>query len=152
MRKCQRRFAPLTIGLWPGFVAGDLVDVAIETALGDRLGSPIHKGPTGVLAGEHRPIDGVGREGLVYAPADGIWHTRRVIGDVIRHLLELTRDGVPCARGTKMVEIIHEDRARRSSAVWAKGRVASRKACWRPYNASSMRRYRAVRLADLSPM
>jgi xanthine dehydrogenase accessory factor len=122
--ECQRRFAPLTIGLGPGFIAGDSVDVAIETAWGDRLGSLINNGPTGVLAGEPQPIDGVGRERLVYAPADGIWHTRRAIGDVVEAakligwigetpivaplsgvLRGLTRDGVPCARGTKIVEV-----------------------------------------------
>ena len=36
MPEGQRRLAPLTIGLGPNFVAGENVDLAIETSWGDR--------------------------------------------------------------------------------------------------------------------
>ena len=115
--ECQQGLARLTIGLGPGFVATETVDIAIETAWGDRLGAIITAGPTSVLAGEPKPIDGVGRERVVYAPSDGIWHTRRSIGDAIDKgqlvgwqgetpvfapltgiLCGVTRNDVPCAR------------------------------------------------------
>jgi xanthine dehydrogenase accessory factor len=57
----QRGMAPLTIGLGPNFVAGDTVDLAIETSYGDRLGAVIEAGPTLPLAGERRELGGAGR-------------------------------------------------------------------------------------------
>jgi xanthine dehydrogenase accessory factor len=36
--ECQRGIAPLAIGLGANFLAGENVDVAIETMWGDRLG------------------------------------------------------------------------------------------------------------------
>ena len=120
----QRGLAPLVIGLGPGFVAGQTVDVAIETAWGDELGHVITNGSPRALAGEPRSIEGVGRDRNVYAPTDGIWHTRRNIGDAVKGgqlvgwmgetpifaplnglLRGLTRDGVPCTRDTKIVEV-----------------------------------------------
>jgi xanthine dehydrogenase accessory factor len=120
----QRRLAPLVIGLGPGFVAGETVDMAVETAWGDELGRVITDGTPCALAGEPRPIEGVGRDRNVYAPTDGIWHTRRNIGDAVKAgmlvgwmretpvlapldglLRGVTRDGVPCAQGTKIVEV-----------------------------------------------
>ena len=120
----QCGLARLVIGLGPGFVAGDNVDLAVETAWGDRLGALVEAGPTLPLAGEPRPIGGVGRERLAYAPAEGIWRTHLRIGDPVAAdqvvgnvaavpvaaslggvLRGLTRDGVPVARGTKIVEV-----------------------------------------------
>lgn len=40
----QRGLAPLVVGLGPGFVAGETVDLAIETSWGDRLGEFIRNG------------------------------------------------------------------------------------------------------------
>ena len=67
----QRGIAPLTIGLGPNFVAGETVDLAIETMWGDRLGAVIAVGATLPLGGEPRPIGGVGRARFVYAPEAG---------------------------------------------------------------------------------
>jgi xanthine dehydrogenase accessory factor len=63
----QRGLAPMTIGLGPNFVAGETVDLAIETMWGDQLGAIIETGATLPLAGEPRPIGGVGRARFVYA-------------------------------------------------------------------------------------
>jgi xanthine dehydrogenase accessory factor len=120
----QQGLAPLTIGLGPGFVAGATVDVAIETAWGDHLGRVITNGPTSALTGEPKLINGIGRKRIAYAPGDGIWHTRRNIGDCVGAgkligwlsetpvvapltglLRGVTRDGVPCRQGTKIVEV-----------------------------------------------
>jgi xanthine dehydrogenase accessory factor len=122
--ECHRGLAPLTIGLGPGFIAIETVDMVIETAWGDQLGRVIACGSPSPLAGEPQSIEGIGRERLVYAPCDGIWHTRRSIGDVVDAgrligwvgevpimspltgtLRGITRDGVPCPQGTKIIEV-----------------------------------------------
>ena len=120
----QRGLAPLTIGLGPGFVAGENVDLAIETGWGADLGRVIEHGPTRDLAGEPRAIDGVARERYVYAPAAGTFRTDLRIGGRVRAnevvayvdqtpllapidgaLRGLTRDGVPVAERTKVIEV-----------------------------------------------
>jgi xanthine dehydrogenase accessory factor len=120
----QRGIAPLTIGLGPNFVAGDNVDLAIETSWGDNLGAVIEAGSTLPLAGEPRPIGGIGRARFVYAPIAGRFDTSARIGDrvgenavlasiagVALHapiagvLRGLTRDGVAVAARTKMIEV-----------------------------------------------
>ena len=113
-----------TIGLGPNFIAGDNVDIAIETAWGDSLGKVITNGPTLKLEGEPRPIAGAGRERNVYAHAPGEFRTSHSIGqrvkqgEVIGVLAErfitaplagcirgLTHTGVHVDAGTKIVEI-----------------------------------------------
>lgn len=64
--------APLTIGLGPNFVAGENVDIAIETGW-DKLGQIVWKGPTDPLAGEPREIEGHSRDRYIYAPVAGIF-------------------------------------------------------------------------------
>ena len=51
----QRDLAPLTIGLGPNFIAGENVDLAIETRWGDRLGDVIEAGPTLPLPASRDP-------------------------------------------------------------------------------------------------
>ena len=118
-----RGLAPLTIGLGPGFEVGRICDLAVETSWG-QLGAVIYDGAPLPLAGEPRAIDGHARERYVYAPFDGVFRTRRNIGDVIEAgqaiamvdntVLEapvggvvrgLTRDGVPVTVRTKVIEI-----------------------------------------------
>ena len=77
----QREMAPLTIDLGPNFVAGETVDLAIETMWGERLGAIIEVGSTLPLAGKPRPIGGVGRARFVYAPVSGRLETSARIGD-----------------------------------------------------------------------
>jgi len=77
----QRGMAPLTIGLGPNFVAGQTVDLAVETMWGERLGAIIEVGSTLPLAGKPRPIGGVGRARFVYAPVSGRLETSARIGD-----------------------------------------------------------------------
>src|SRR2546430_5413400 len=67
----MRGLAPLTIGLSPNFIAGEAVDLAIETKWGERLGEIVEAGATLPLAGEPRPIGGVGRARFIYAPQAG---------------------------------------------------------------------------------
>lgn len=123
-----RGLAPLTIGLGPGFVAGEQVDVAVETSW-DELGKVRWQGTNLPLAGEPREIAGYRRDRYVYAPCAGVWQTDRQIGELVaagEHVAwivcesgervgifapisgairGLTRDGVPVASGTKVLEI-----------------------------------------------
>jgi xanthine dehydrogenase accessory factor len=120
----QRGIAPLVIGLGPNFVAGENVDLAVETMWGDRLGEVIEAGSTLPLAGEPRPIGGVARERFVYAPEAGLFITSARIGDRVEEgavvatigevslhapiggvLRGLTRSGVNVTARTKVIEV-----------------------------------------------
>jgi len=120
----QRGLAPMTIGLGPNFVAGETVDLAIETMWGDQLGAVIETGAPLPLAGEPRPIGGVGRARFVYAPAAGRFVTGSRIGDRVEEgvvvatigqvalrapiggvLRGLTRSGVEVPVRTKVIEV-----------------------------------------------
>jgi xanthine dehydrogenase accessory factor len=120
----QRGLAPLTVGLGPNFIAGENIDVAIETMWGDRLGEIIEAGSTAALAGEPRPIAGVARERFVYAPEARRFITSVRIGDHVTAgevvakvgeislrapisgvLRGLTRSGVNVAVRTKVIEV-----------------------------------------------
>ena len=120
----QIGLAPLTIGLGPNVVAGETTDLAIETQWGESLGAVLRAGATRALGGEPRSFDGVGRERFVYAPVEGVLRTSASIaqrvraGEVVATIGEsslaapldgilrgLTHDGVPVARGAKVVEV-----------------------------------------------
>jgi xanthine dehydrogenase accessory factor len=120
----QRGLASLTIGLGPNFIAGQTVDLAIETMWGDRLGEVITAGETLPLGGEPRPIGGVGRARFIYAPEAGRFITGARIGDRVEEgaivatigslalrapiggvLRGLTRSGVEVAACTKVIEV-----------------------------------------------
>jgi len=79
----QRGLAPLTIGIGPNFVAGETVDFAIETSLGERMGAIIQSGATMALAGEPESLGGAGRERFIYAPIAGCVRTAARIGAVV---------------------------------------------------------------------
>lgn len=67
----QRGLVPLTIGLGPGFTAGEEVDLVVETAWGQQLGQVLYAGRAQALAGEPQAIEGLRRERCVYAPQAG---------------------------------------------------------------------------------
>ena len=120
----QLSLASLTIGLGPNFVAGENVDIAIETSWGDALGQVIYSGPTRPLQGEPRSLDGHTRDRYVYAPVAGLFRTTASIGDDVQQgqliawvdstplesplsgrLRGLTHAGVPVTKGTKVIEV-----------------------------------------------
>lgn len=118
----QRGLAALTIGLGPGFVAGETVDVVIETAWGEALGHRIQQGSATPLSGEPCILGGHGRDRYVYAPSAGEFQTSRAIGEMVAAgdtllgnttlvaplsgcMRGLTHHGVWVERGTKVIEI-----------------------------------------------
>jgi xanthine dehydrogenase accessory factor len=139
----QRELAGLTIGLGPNFVAGETVDLVVETSW-DDLGRVIDRGTSRPLAGEPRAIGGAARERYVYAPVEGMFRTTLHIGDAVRAgqgvarigetaltapidvvLRGLTHDRVPVAARTKVIEVDPRGLAAQISGIGERpGRIA----------------------------
>lgn len=79
----RRDMAPLTIALGPGFVAGQDVDVVVETKRGHRLGRIIREGSAIPNTGIPGVIGGYGAERVIHAQAAGIFQNVHKIGDVV---------------------------------------------------------------------
>jgi len=113
-----------TIGIGPGFAAGANVDVAVESAWGERMGAVIAEGPTLAFEGEPHPLGGSGRERFVYAPHAERFATGRRIGDPVQRgeivgalgrtalaaplagvLRGLAANGARVAEGGKIIEV-----------------------------------------------
>lgn len=79
----KRQMAPLTIGFGPGFVAGEDVDVVIETMRGHNLGRIITEGPA--LPDTKIPgnIAGYTKERVLRSPEAGVVYPVHRIGDVV---------------------------------------------------------------------
>jgi len=76
--------ACFTVGLGPGFVAGDTADVVIETNRGHDLGRTIHKGCAEPNTGVPGEILGVSRDRVVRSPAAGVFGDGVEIGSLVR--------------------------------------------------------------------
>lgn len=122
--EAQLHEAPLTIGLGPGFRAGQTTHLAIETSWGPTLGTVMEDGETEAYTGQPREVLGYGRERYSYAPAAGAWRTDLGIGQPVRagQLLGrvdtyelrsaihgvvrgITRDGVRVSPGAKVADV-----------------------------------------------
>lgn len=79
----RRGMAPVTIGLGPGFTAGEDVDAVIETQRGHRLGRVIYNGPAIPNTGVPGMIGGYARERVIHAPAPGVIRPLRQIADTV---------------------------------------------------------------------
>ena len=79
----SRNMAPLTIGLGPGFEAGNDVDLVIETLRGHNLGRVISSGCAAANTGIPGIIGGVGADRVIRAPAKGIIRCLHRIGDTV---------------------------------------------------------------------
>ena len=79
----DRRMAPKTIALGPGFTAGVDVDLVVETMRGHNLGRLLEEGAALPDTGVPGKIAGYGRERVVYAPAAGRLHVVCDIGTVV---------------------------------------------------------------------
>ena len=124
----SRERAPITVGLGPGFTAGENVDAVIETKRGHNLGRVLWTGTAAPNTGIPGVIGGYGKERVIHCPAEGILRNVRKItdtvsrGDVIAYvetdhgmipveatldgiLRGLIRDGYPVKVGFKMADI-----------------------------------------------
>lgn len=76
--------APVVIGIGPGFCAGRDCHAVIETLRGHYLGRAIYDGPAAENTNIPGYIGGFAGERVLRAPADGIFHTIREIGDMVK--------------------------------------------------------------------
>ena len=76
--------APITIGLGPGFCAGEDVDIVIETMRGHNLGRIIEKGYAMDNTGTPGVINGVSKERVIYSPVGGTISNKKEIGDIVK--------------------------------------------------------------------
>ncbi|SCI16129.1 selenium-dependent molybdenum cofactor biosynthesis protein YqeB [Romboutsia sp. 1001713B170207_170306_H8] len=79
----KKDMADLTIGLGPGFYAGENIDIAIETMRGHNLGRVIRNGRTIENTGIPGEINGVSKDRVVYSQAQGTIYTYCEIGDIV---------------------------------------------------------------------
>ncbi len=122
--EAQITLAPFTVGLGPGFIAGETVHAAVETGWNENLGQVLWRGAARPLEGEPQTIAGHARDRYVYAPAAGTFRTALRIGDMVSAgqevarirdavlcapidgiLRGLTHDGVPVAKKSKVIEV-----------------------------------------------
>ncbi len=84
-RNCgtTKDMAPITIGLGPGFTAGEDVDIVIETMRGHNLGRLIFEGKPMANTGTPGIIKGVGKERVIYSPCAGVVKNLSKIGDIV---------------------------------------------------------------------
>jgi xanthine dehydrogenase accessory factor len=116
-----KRLARLTIGLGPGFIAGETVDVAVET----DWRNPGRIFRAGAAPASPQAANGSGRERVLYAPGAGLFTSPCDIGDVVRRgeaigtigrravraplagrLRGLARSSQPVAAGAEIAEIV----------------------------------------------
>lgn len=67
----NRAMAPITVGLGPGFMAGEDVDAVVETMRGHHLGRVILQGAAIPNTGVPGVIAGYAAERVIHAPASG---------------------------------------------------------------------------------
>jgi xanthine dehydrogenase accessory factor len=79
-----RNEAAFVIGLGPGFIAGEDVHALIETQRGHDLGRILLSGAAAKNSGIPGDIGGFTKERILRAPADGIFISKKKIGDPVR--------------------------------------------------------------------
>jgi xanthine dehydrogenase accessory factor len=79
----NKKMAPVTIALGPGFNAGVDVDVVIETMRGHDLGKLIFKGFAIENTGIPGEIGGYSKERVIHSPCEGIIKNIKKIGDIV---------------------------------------------------------------------
>lgn len=91
----SRAMAKKTIGLGPGFLAGEDVDLVIETMRGHNLGRIIEKGMATPNTGVPGVIAGYGKERVLHAECAGRLYGKVKIGDTVEknQVIAVIRDG-----------------------------------------------------------
>lgn len=124
----NRKMAPITIALGPGFTAGEDVDAVIETMRGHSLGRVIYEGQAIANTGIPGMVGGFTKERVIHSPAAGVMKNISKITDTVRKgeviafieteteqipveatidglLRGLIRDGYPVTKGFKIADI-----------------------------------------------
>ena len=124
----NREMAPVTVGLGPGFTAGEDVDAVVETKRGHNLGRVLWCGTAAPNTGIPGVVGGFGKERVIHCPAKGILRNVKKITDTVSRgeviavvetetgmipveatldgiLRGLIRDGYPVKVGFKMADI-----------------------------------------------
>ncbi|MDL2325231.1 EF2563 family selenium-dependent molybdenum hydroxylase system protein [Ruminococcaceae bacterium OttesenSCG-928-A16] len=78
-----RHMAPITVGLGPGFTAGQDVDAVIETMRGHNLGRLILRGSALPNTGIPGEIGGQSRQRVLHTPVQGVLQQLCQIGDIV---------------------------------------------------------------------
>ena len=120
----NRDMAPVTVGLGPGFTAGEDVDYVIETMRGHNLGRIIKEGSALPNTGVPGLIAGIGKERVIHSPVAGEMKNISRIADIVEKdqiiamvgnvpvkatisgvIRGLIRDGYPVFKGMKIADI-----------------------------------------------
>lgn len=120
----KKDMAPITIGLGPGFTAGEDVDAVIETQRGHDLGRIILKGPATKNTGIPGVVGGYGIERVIHSPDTGVIKTISHISDTVKKgqtiayigetkveasidgiLRGIIKNGYPVVKGLKIADI-----------------------------------------------
>lgn len=88
-----RELAPLTVGLGPGFTAGEDVDYVVETMRGHELGRIIEDGSALPNTGVPGIVGGVSKERVIHSPACGVIHCEAAIADIVEKGQRIARVG-----------------------------------------------------------
>ena len=97
-----RDLAPLTVGLGPGFIAGENVDMVIETKRGHNLGRVIFEGFAEPNTGIPEAVKGYREERVIRAPCDGEMRNVLDIGD------QVVKGETVCYVDKEEVEAFHD--------------------------------------------
>ena len=79
----NRRMAPITVALGPGFTAGEDVDAVVETKRGHNLGRVLWSGSAAPNTGIPGKIGGYDKERVIHSPAKGILRNVKHITDTV---------------------------------------------------------------------
>lgn len=120
----RKQMAPITIALGPGFIAGEDVDIVIETMRGHNLGRLIFQGCAMPNTGVPGEIGGFSSERVVYSPCAGFIKNIKHIGDIVQEnellaiigdekifspiagiLRGIIRDGSQIGKGLKIADV-----------------------------------------------
>ena len=98
--------AKMVIGVGPGFTAGKDCHAVIETKRGHTLGRVIRHGSAIPNTGVPGNVGGQTIRRLLKAPADGIFHPEKEIGDLVKEGDRVGNvDGVPVTKGMKSGDV-----------------------------------------------
>lgn len=79
----NKGYAPLVIGVGPGFTAGVDVHAVVETNRGHNLGRVIWQGQAEQDTGVPAPVEGFTDQRVLRVPQKGLFKARREIGDLV---------------------------------------------------------------------